>query len=127
MTDRRIELATRRVILQLLPVNLNKNMKESWDEALFGTLEGASPVKEAAPIAKKVAPEKITKEFLPEGSGGRALEENQKAKELIEQELKKMRDDIAAGVNVNLDDVKRKTELLQKIQEDESRIRAGGI
>lgn len=100
---------------------------ESWDEALFGGLEVAPPAKEAVPVAKKVTPEKTVKEFLPEGSGGRALEENKKAKENIQQELKKMRDDIAAGINVNMDDVKRKTELLQKIQEDESRIRAGGI
>lgn len=102
-------------------------MRESWDEALFGGLEGASPAKEAVPISKTVTFEKTAKEFLPESSGGRALEENQKAQSRIEQEIADMTKNLAAGTEINLGEVKRKRELLDKFKEDESRIRAGGI
>lgn len=100
---------------------------ESWDEALFGGLESAQPAKEAVPAAKKIMPEEAVKEFLPEGSGGRALEENKKAQSRIEQEIADMTKNLAAGTGINWGEVKRKRELLDKFKEDEGRIRAGGI
>lgn len=77
-------------------------MGEKWDEALFGA--------EAA------------KEILPEGSGGRALEENKKAQASLKAEIEK-----ASENHAPLEDIKRMQGVLKKFQEDETRIRAGGV
>jgi|SRR3989344_40810 len=98
---------------------------EKWDEALFGVEEAPKPVevkKEASPLPKPPVPGNAVKEFLPEGSGGRALEENQKAQASLRADIEKM-----SVQSLPIEDIKKKQDALKKLQEDETRIRAGGI
>lgn len=95
---------------------------ESWDEALFGSLEVTQPAKEAVPVAKKITPDKTTKEFIPEGSGGRALEENKKTQANLISDIEKI-----SALPITIEEIKKRQDMLKKLKEDEVRIRVGGI
>ena len=99
---------------------------EKWDEALFGGIEElpkpAETKKEAPQPVKPPVPGNAVKEFLPEGSGGRALEENKKAQANLTADIEK-----ASVPPLSIEDIKKKQDALKKLQADETMIKAGGI